>query len=358
MSISEEKLNKESQSDNGPNILRRVGQPEMRSLRLPCRPKGSIFSTLTSTSQTYDLALVWNWEYDAEFISVIEEAARDRDITTYQIHRHNVGETYELIKEKRLFFRTVLDRASDEDEAFHPLAHEFARKTPPFVINSYEKLKRAADKATMHLELMTYGVHVPYTIIISPYNHRKEVELSLTDLAKLGRPFIIKPANTTGGGVGVVTGAETLKDVIETRQHHKNDKYLLQEAIRPGYLSDNRGWFRVFYVLGTIIPCWWDDQTHLYEMVQPEEETAFGLHPLRHITSVIQQACQLDFFSTEIVFTTNEQFVAVDYVNEMCDMRLQSKHIDGVPDQVVRSIAAALVNFVKQKKELILRRNG
>jgi hypothetical protein len=308
---------------------------------------------LTITPNTYDLALAWNWEYDAEFISVIEERARDHGISTYQIHRQNAAETYELFKKKRLFFRTVLDRASDEDEAFHPLAHEFARKTPPFVINPYNKLKRAADKATMHLELMTHGVHVPYTIIISPYNQRKEVELSLTDLAKLGRPFIIKPANTTGGGIGVVMGAETLKDVIETRQHHKNDKYLLQEAIRPAYLSDNRGWFRVFYAFGNIIPCWWDDQTHLYGMVQPEEESVFGLHELRHITSIIQQACQLDFFSTEIVFTTKDQFVVVDYVNEMCDMRLQSKHIDGVPDQVVHSIAASLLDYVEEKKKVI-----
>ncbi len=82
----------------------------------------------------------------------------------------------------------------------------------------------------MNRSCRSHGIETLYTIIISPYNHKREVELSLSELAQLGRPFIIKPANTTGGGIGVVTGAETLKDVLEARQHHKNDKYLLQET--------------------------------------------------------------------------------------------------------------------------------
>ena len=152
----------------------------------------------------------------------------------------------------------------------------------------------------------------------------------------------------------MVLGAESLKDILETRQHHKNDKYLLQEAVKPGYLSENRGWFRVFYAFGSIIPCWWDDQTHLYEEITPEDEKSFGLGPLRGVTDIIQKACGLDFFSTEIVFTRDERFVVVDYVNEMCDMRLQSKHLDGVPDRVVRSIAVSLIDFVTKEKRLHL----
>jgi hypothetical protein len=35
----------------------------------------------------------------------------------------------------------------------------------------------------------------------------------------------------------------------------------------------------------------------------------------------------------------------VDYVNEICDMRVQSIHGDGVPDGVVRMICARLAAF-------------
>ena len=43
--------------------------------------------------------------------------------------------------------------------------------------------------------------------------------------------------------------------------------------------------------------------------------------------------------------TSVDKFVVVDYVNEMCDMRLQSIHPDGVPERIVSSISEALVDF-------------
>jgi hypothetical protein len=198
----------------------------------------------------------------------------------------------------------------------------------------------------MHLEFLSHGIDVPYTIIISPYDHQKEVELSLSTLAHLGRPFIIKPANTTGGGTGVILGAETLRDVIESRQHHRRDKYLLQEKIVPAPVNGKRAWFRVFWVCGTIIPCWWDDLTHVYALLSESESAMHELDHLQSITGKIGALCGLDFFSTEIAVTSGRRFVTIDYVNEICDMRLQSAHPDGVPDQVVREIAGTIVRHV------------
>jgi hypothetical protein len=298
----------------------------------------------------FDIAVAWNWEFDREFLNCINIAASASGLTTLFIDRQNLTETLEALHDGSIVLRFFLDRASDEDEQFFPLVQLLTRRAraaagspAPRVINPHDQLRRASDKATMHLEFLSHGLHVPYAIIISPYSQKREVELSLSELAMLGRPFIIKPANTTGGGIGVVLGAETLKDIIETRQHHKNDKYLLQEKIHPIEIDHHRGWFRVFYAFGMILPCWWNDQTHVYKEITPKEEEAFGLHPLRTITSTIQNICGLDFFSTEIAVTSTGIFVVVDYVNEMCDMRLQSIHPDGVPDRVVDSIADALV---------------
>jgi hypothetical protein len=209
-------------------------------------------------------------------------------------------------------------------------------------------VEHAKDKATMHLEFITKGLQVPYTIIVSPYNKKREIELSLSELARLGRPFIIKPANTTGGGTGVVLGAESLKDVIETRQHHKNDKYLLQETVKPKFLDPNKAWFRVLYGFGEIIPCWWDDITHEYRRITHEEETRYGIAVLRDVMRTIQEVCSLDFFSSEIALTEEARFVVVDYVNEVCDMRLQSKHRDGVPDDVVLRIQELIAEETKK----------
>ena len=75
-----------------------------------------------------------------------------------------------------------------------------------------------------------------------------------------------------------------------------------------------------------------------------EDEAIFALSPLRTITEAIHDVCGLDFFSTEIVYTPKDRFVVVDYVNEICDMRPQSRHRDGVPDSIVQEVAERLVS--------------
>lgn len=297
-------------------------------------------------SEHFHLAVSWDWEFDAEFIRILEERVHDQGLRFYSISHHNALETARRIHSGELRFDALLDRAPETDELFAALLRAL-RKTPIHFINHPDALVHANDKATMHLEFLTAGIDVPFTIIISPYNKRRELELSLTDLAQLGRPFIIKPANTTGGGIGVVLGAESLKDVIESRQHHKNDKYLLQERIIPAWLDARKAWFRVFWVHGHTIPCWWDDETHVYATTTNDEIDRHGLGSLRMVTETIASVCRLDFFSSEIAITEERKFVVVDYVNDICDMRLQSRHHDGVPDAVVLEVCHHIAEHLK-----------
>lgn len=308
---------------------------------------------MTPETTLVDLALAVSWQYDEPFVELIERAIQEAGMRSYVVRPFNVTETLEKLRRKTLEFRFLLDRASDEDVNFHPLVHWAKRplssgEVRVSMINAPHHLARAADKATMHLELIAHGVHTPYTIIVSPYAHKRELELSITELANLGRPFVIKPANTTGGGIGVVTGAESLKDIIAARQHHRNDKYLLQKFITPAVLGDRRAWFRVFYAFGETILCWWDDLTHIYDEVSADEESRFGLEGLHAIGRNVAKICALDFFSSEVSLTDDGTPVVVDYVNEVCDMRLKSRHRDGVPDAVVQTIIQALTRFIRR----------
>ncbi len=206
----------------------------------------------------------------------------------------------------------------------------------------------------MHLEFISAGINVPYSIIIPPLKEKEELIISVDDLAILGRPFIIKPCITTGGGIGVVTGAETLKEVLLERRTNKSDKYLIQQKIIPGDLEGKRAWFRSFWAFGKPICVWWDDQTHIYEILTAEQIKKFGLRKLNQITKTIVQLTHLDFFSTEIVLTPEKKFVVIDYVNDQCDMRLKSVHKDGVPDQIVNQIIHLLrLDVQKLKKQKI-----
>ncbi|MCG3118720.1 MAG: hypothetical protein ALAOOOJD_00974 [bacterium] len=299
-------------------------------------------------AQTIDLGIAWEWEYDAQFVAKLEQACAVEGVTCCAANTANVADLTANYYNDKLIFHYYLDRGSDARKEFEPLAKLVAADGVR-VINPYRFLKRGLDKATMHLEFLTAGLNVPYTIILSPY--QTEPEIKIRDLARLGRSFIIKPA-VGGGGTGVVVGAETLVEVLQARQSQHDQKFLLQEKIEPARLGAERAWFRVYYVLGETFVAWWNDITHIYRQVEPKEESEFYLSPMRAIITKIAKICHLDFFSAEIALTADGRFVVVDYVNDICDMRPQSLHPDGVPDALIDEVIRGIVSFVSGRQFL------
>jgi hypothetical protein len=286
----------------------------------------------------YDLAITFDWEFDKDFIRLVEESSRNRGLKTIAIAPAEVARAVEAFRSGQLDFRVLLDRASGSSPEFislQTLAGERGRD----VIEGLDKLRWASDKATMHLELLTAGIHIPYTVILPSHSMEPELSLCPEDLAPLGVPFVIKPANTTGGSVGVVADAAGPADVLAARRTYPADKYLLQERIVPEVRDGKRFWFRGFYVFGEVHLTWWDDRTHLYSELGYDEAAARSLGPIYQIVRTIARVSRLRFFSTEVARDARGRLSVVDYVNEICDMRLQSSHPDGVPDAVVARIA-------------------
>jgi hypothetical protein len=290
----------------------------------------------------YDFCLAWNWEYDADFARILEQACEARRLRLLQVTPGNLLEILEALERGEVRFSAFLDRASEADIRFLPLVH-CASGQAIYRLNPYDRAVHAMNKATMHLEFITAGIHTPYTIILPPYD--KQADLQPLDLSPLGDRFTIKPAHG-GGGEGVIIEATSLDQALQARLDYPADYYLLQAHIVPAQLGERPGWFRVIYCAGDIYPCWWDVKTHVYVPVSEEEQQTYGLLPLYSTTQVIAHVSRLDIFSTEIALTSAGLFVAVDYVNDQIDLRLKSAANDGVPDEIVRNIAGRLVELV------------
>ena len=292
----------------------------------------------------YDLAITFDWEYDRDFIRLVEESSRNRALKTITIAPAEAARAVEAFRSGQLDFRVLLDRASGSSPDFislQALAVEKGRD----VIEGLDKLRWASDKATMHLEFLTAGIRIPYTVILPSHATEPELALRPEDLVPLGVPFVVKPANTTGGSIGVVADAAGPADVLAARRTYPADKYLLQERIVPEVRDGKRFWFRGFYVLDEVHLTWWDDRTHLYAELGYDEAAARSLSPIYQIVRTIARVSRLRFFSTEVAMDVRGRLFVVDYVNEICDMRLQSSHPDGVPDVVVARIANRIAAY-------------
>jgi hypothetical protein len=289
----------------------------------------------------YDLCLPWYWEYDIDFVQIIERACLEQGLSLWQITPDNLLESITALYKGEKTFRTLLDR-SQGDDRFKPIirwAKEYHKKR----INPAEVSKWSEDKATMHLELISAGIHTPYTILLAPFI--EQPILPDLDLRPLGEHFVIKPSNE-GGSEGVILGAFSLDQILRARMQFPEQKYLIQATVTPRTIHGHPAWFRVFYAAGKTYPCWWHPLTHVFSTVTEQVEHRYELSPLHNITRRIASVCRLDWFSTEIALTL-EEFVVVDYVNDEIDTRVQSKAVDGVPDEIMNDIAKQLVKIAK-----------
>ena len=290
----------------------------------------------------FDLCLPWYWEYDGDFVHFVECACQEQELTLWQVTPDNLLESVTALYKGEQTFNTLLDRSQGENR-FLPIdrwAKEYNKKR----INPIEVSLWSEDKATMHLELITAGMNTPHTILLSPF--LEQPVLPEIDLTPLGNQFVIKPSNE-GGGEGVILGASSLDQILRARMQFPEQKYLLQSTVVPRTIQGRPAWFRVFYAVGKTYPCWWHPFTHVYAPVTSSEENRYDLSALHNLTRRIASLCKLDWFTTEIALTT-DGFVVVDYVNDQIDTRVQSKAVDGAPDEVIRSVAQELVKLAKE----------
>jgi hypothetical protein len=304
-----------------------------------------LLHTLIIETMHYDLCLPWYWEYDIDFVQMIGRACEQQGLSFWQITPNELLESITALYRGEKSFRTILDR-SQYDSRFEPI-HRWSRAHQTRRINPAEVSKWSEDKATMHLEFITAGIHTPFTILLPPFIDQPLI--SEFDLTPLGQQFVIKPSNE-GGGSGVILGAFSMDQILRARMEFPEQKYLVQATIIPRTIQGRPAWFRVFYANGNTYPCWWHPLTHVFSVVSPSDENRYELSALHEITQRIASICKLEWFSTEIALTL-EKFVVVDYVNDGIDTRIQSKAVDGVPDEVIRIIAQQLVLIAKGEKD-------
>lgn len=300
------------------------------------------FAPDTRDMTIYDLAIAWEWQYDADFVCLLEAVCLENHLSLLQITPGNLDNILQSLAFNEISFRAFFDRASDAKEQFLPLV-EWARSQPVYTINPYGFACRAWNKAITHADLSNAGLSTPYTLIIPSCVDQPDMDP--LNLGCFEGSFTIKPAHG-GGGKGVIKQAKTWEEVLAARQQYPEDEYLLQAYINPILLDSRPAWFRVIYCCGQAYPCWWDTNTHVYYPISPWDEERLHLQPLREMAMRIARISNLDLFSTEIALSQQEQFTVVDYINDPVDLRLQSKAREGVPDEIVHAITKKIVELV------------
>ena len=298
----------------------------------------------------YDFALAWNSGVREKFVTWTRKECSMKGMEYLLITEKNVHEVIGSLEKGKVKIRFLLDNEADydsKDSLFARLCYA-AKDAGGYVVCDPDDAREAANKAITHYDLAKAGIPVPYTVVVRNWEP-DDFSLSKEEINNLGVPFIIKPASGFGEQ-GVVKNANgTLAEIVQARHFNRGDNFLLQQKINPLFIGKKKAWFRVYFLFGEIIPCWWDNETYHYSSVTLREMYTFRLLPLARIVSEIARVTDMDFFSSEIAITgkgKEKRFVTIDYVNdqpELC-VRIEEEGRGPVPE-VVQHVSERIVEI-------------
>ncbi|HZU36526.1 MAG TPA: hypothetical protein VFA18_11485, partial [Gemmataceae bacterium] len=256
-------------------------------------------------------------------------------------------------------------------------------------VNPPERSRRFTDKAIAHSELIQHGFGVPETVLLRPDVADRPLTNEERAYLRLGEPgsaLFVKPANGFGQH-GVVRVEQTDPDslarlVAEANRSCPDDTLLLQREVTSPTLRDGDGierpaYFRVLYCLGEIIPYWWSRAAlevgePSYRRLTAIECRRHGLWPVLAYVRDLAELCGLDWFSTEVCLSRGPQrsrytvlgfedgsdgrvevawpVLAIDYVNDQCDVDVQSRWLGAPPDAAVYHLADRFAQAAASEK--------
>ena len=299
-------------------------------------------------TEAIDLCIGWGPFPDEPFVHFIRRHCELRRLRSVVCRDDNIQPLIRNVEKGRRRIGLYLDAQADYEDTSDPYSRlGFAAKDGgSFVVNEPEHTKRSVNKAVIHYDLVRADIPVPYTVVVRNWEPGK-FALTPQERRKLGRPFIIKPARGYGKqGVARVEGG-TLREIARARRFDRGDDFLLQKLIEPTWCGARRAWFRAYVVLGQVILCWWDNVTQHYAGVTSRQFEEYELAPLCRIVLKIARMTHMNFFSSEIAARgtgARRRFTLIDYVNDQCDMTMQSHSHCGLPDDIVQHIAQRFVD--------------
>jgi hypothetical protein len=238
-------------------------------------------------------------------------------------------------------------------------------------VNSPARSRFFTDKANAHMELQAQGLGVPETVLIRPWTADRPLtrgERQRLCLHERDARVYLKPANGFSGN-GIVrvdiTDADSFARALATaRNFDRRDAYLVQREIRSPVLKCQDGierpaYWRILLCMGELMPFWWSKQEidfgrPSYRPLAASEIEMHRLQPVLAFAEELALLCGLQWFSTELCLSEgadrskysvrgrdgrDRAVLAIDYVNDQCDVDVQSRWLGAPPDNTVRHLA-------------------
>jgi len=303
----------------------------------------------------YDFALAWDSGAKEQFVKWVKFESSLRGLKFLLITGSNISSVISDLERGRLKINFLLDNEADYNDPNNLFARlcYAVKDIGGYVVCDPDDARQAANKAVAHYDLVKANIPVPYTVVIRNWEP-DDFTISKEEIKMLKVPFIIKPSSGFGQKGVVKNATGDITEIAQARHYNRGDNFLLQEKIEPTFLDGKQAWFRVYFLFGEIIPCWWNTETGHYAHVTLREMYNHRLLSLARITSEIARVTNMEFFTSEIAVKgtgKDRKFVVIDYVNDQPELCVRSEKVgEGPISGVVKHIAERVIETAWRRK--------
>ena len=138
---------------------------------------------IASRSAEIHFGLAWNWEFDHDFVQLLDKCCLHAGVRCYLIGPHNLQQTYLEVQNDERRFLWCLDRASDNDDRFLQFNKLLQSKGTKF-INAHHHYQRSIDKSNIHGDLLLRGLQLPLTVILPPAEAEPEIDPRIIEIGR------------------------------------------------------------------------------------------------------------------------------------------------------------------------------
>jgi hypothetical protein len=346
------------------------------------RPSAAASESLPSPTNALDLAAHYDLALShpkvdeisfRAFDRLLARACADRGLACLLVHDGNVHEVIQRVATGRVTIGYHLDYFAlwhtDDPYARLTTAVQDAGGRP---VNPPARARAFTDKASAHGELLRNNLGVPATVVLRPWFAERpltEKERAHLRLDETGACVYVKPANgfSMHGIVRIedVRPDSLTEKIITARKYDPRDSYLIQREERFADLICEDGtarpaYWRVVGCLGELTAFWWSPwdaarpQRASYRAVTQAEIRRHRLGPVLEYAETLGALSGLDWFSTELCLSNGpatsrflvngadgreRPVLAIDYINDQCDVDVQSRWAGAPPDRYVERVA-------------------
>jgi hypothetical protein len=339
----------------------------------------------------YDLAVSHPEVHSPQFAAFDHWLAREaagHGLSCVLFHAGNVAEAADRLAAGRMTVGYHLDYYAlwhRPDDPYARLA-QAVEDAGGRSVNAPARARAFTDKAAAVSELARHGLGVPGTLVIRPWSPVRPLtagERARVGLDVPGRRAYLKPANGFAGqGVVRVDGTDEALAAALTaaRRQEPGETFLLQREVCPPPLLCEDGqsrpaYWRVLFQMGEVMPFWWAPQERVgprpsYHALTPAELRHHRLHSVVTYVRSLAEVTGLEWFSTELCLGDGSEVsgysvtgkdgrerpvLAIDPVNDQCDVDVGSRWPGAPPDDVVRRIAGRFAERAWQLSRRSLR---